>query len=359
MDHILIVRLGSLGDIVHTIPAAAALRNAFPMARIDWLVKPRNHEILDLVSPLDGRLTIGGPLPHNTFCRAVSIPELRRRHYDIVFDFQGLLKSAAVARATGARRVVGFHWRDLREPLAAVFYTERYAVKRSAHVVDKNLSLLAAVGIDASVAVFPIRITEPSTARITQVRRRLGLTEPFCLINPGAAWSNKRWPPASFGRLAAQVHERHGMRSLVLWGPDEEPLAQAVVDDSGAAAVLAPRTTVEDVVALANAAAVMISGDTGPLHLAAAVGTPVVALFGPTDPARNGPWSPQDGIVSKYDMCECHYRRRCSSRTWCLGQIAVRDVVDAVSRRLSTVNPRVMMRRSPEPRASESYSDSC
>src|SRR5262249_7657492 len=140
---------------------------------------------------------------------------------------------------------------------------------------------------------------------------------PFALINPGAAWPNKRWPPEKFGEVAAFLNEVRGLRAVVLWGPGEAPLAQAVVDASSGTARLAPPTRLGDVLALARAAHLMISGDTGPLYVAAAVGTPTVAIFGPTDPDRNGPWSEQDVVVSRYTTCGCHYDRRCHEPVWC------------------------------------------
>jgi ADP-heptose:LPS heptosyltransferase len=157
----------------------------------------------------------------------------------------------------------------------------------------------------------------------------------YALLNPGAAWPNKRWPPARFGVVARTLRENHGLTSAVLWGPREEPLALEVVAASKGAAVLAPQTTIADLVALARGAALMVSGDTGPTHIAAAVGTPLVALFGPTRPQRNGPWSPRDIAVSRDAICQCHHLRRCRVRAMCLLDIQVGEVVDAVDRRLA------------------------
>jgi ADP-heptose:LPS heptosyltransferase len=155
------------------------------------------------------------------------------------------------------------------------------------------------------------------------------------LLNPGAAWPNKRWPPERFGALAAAIRERRGLRSVVLWGPGEEALAAAVVDASKGAAQAAPPTTIVDIVALARGAHLMISGDTGPLHIAGAVGTPIVALFGPTRAERNGPWSPADISISRFSQCACHYERRCRRTQPCIDDITVDTVIDAVERRVA------------------------
>ena len=157
----------------------------------------------------------------------------------------------------------------------------------------------------------------------------------FALINAGAAWPNKRWPPRAFGELAAFIHDACGLTPVVLWGPGEEALAGEVVASSSGSAVVAPRTTVNDIVALARDAALVVSGDTGPLHIATAVGTPTVSLFGPTDPDRNGPFDARDVSVSHYDSCGCHYDRTCHEASWCLAGVTVAEVCAAVQRRLA------------------------
>ena len=160
---------------------------------------------------------------------------------------------------------------------------------------------------------------------------------PFALLNPGAAWPNKRWFSDRFGAVASFLRDVRGMRSLVLWGPGEAPLAHAVVEASEGAATVAPPTTVVDLLALSRAASLMVSGDTGPLHIAAAAGTPIVAIFGPTDPQRNGPLSPDDIAVSRNATCGCHYNRRCRQSAWCLTDVSAAEVIAAIQQRLSRV----------------------
>ena len=348
--NILIVRLGSLGDIVHALPAAAALAERFPGAQIDWLVDARYRDILDCVPVVSRRLVVstsrsavarraGGGPEARVFSGRRALPaavaELRRSRYDVAFDLQGLLKSAVLARLSGARRVIGFAPAHLREASARWFYTETIDPAGAQHVVDKNLAALTAVGITQAPRRFPIDV--PPSPAVGDVARRLGLAAGarFALINPGAAWPNKRWPPDRFGAAAAAMHARHGLRSAVLWGPGEESLARDVAGRSGGAATAAPPTSVADLVELARAACLMIAGDTGPLHIAAAVGTPVIGLFGPTDPRRNGPWDPADIALSQFDACVCHYQRRCRRTTACLADIHVEDLVAAIDRRLA------------------------
>ena len=156
----------------------------------------------------------------------------------------------------------------------------------------------------------------------------------FALLNPGAAWPNKRWPPARFGALAAALRARTGLPSLVLWGPHEKPLAEAVVAASEGAAALTPATHIVDIFGVAKAARIVVSGDTGPLHIACAVGTPAVALFGPTFAERNGPWDAADIVVSRTGTCECLYQRQCRRSAPCIDDITGDEVLGAVLRRL-------------------------
>jgi heptosyltransferase-1 len=345
VTRVLIVRLGALGDIVHAIPAAAALRRAFPAARIDWLVAAKHRALLDLVPVIDRRLAVDG---RATFLD--TIRELRRAAYDVTLDLQGLLKSAVLARASGARRVIGFGARTAREPLARLFYTDAHdcaaaALRRpgdagsrgfaahgpSVHVIHQYLSLLEPLGVTVSRPEFPIDDVESPVA--AQVAAEHG--DRYALLNGGAAWPNKRWPAVRFGALAAGLRERHDLRSVVLWGPGEERLAQDIVAASFGAAAQSPPTTIGDLVALARGAALMVSGDTGPTHIAAAVGTPIVGIYGPTWPARNGPWSPQDVVVSRDEVCQCLNLRRCRLKSMCLLDVGVDEVLTACGARLA------------------------
>jgi lipopolysaccharide heptosyltransferase I len=345
VNRILIVRLGALGDVVHAIPVAAALRRAFPAARIDWLVSAKHREILDLVPVIDRRLVVSdrpsggqrGRRPDGTPLFA-AIRELRKSRYDVAIDLQGLIKSAVLARASGAPRVVGFSSRYARERAARLFYTQAfdpgrgglYDPRETRHVVDINLGLLGILGITSPAREFPIDTIDSDTARTA--REQAGGR--YALLNPGAAWPNKRWPPERLAAIATELYARHGLRSVVLWGPGEEDLAAAVASSANGAAVVSPRTTIADVVALARGAVLMVSGDTGPTHLAAAVGTPIVGIYGPTRPARNGPMSPLDVTVSRDSVCQCHHLRRCTRDRMCLLDIEVAEVLDAVERRL-------------------------
>jgi lipopolysaccharide heptosyltransferase I len=228
---------------------------------------------------------------------------------------------------------VGFSIWHLREKTARPFYSDAHDPE-AGHVIRMNLRLLRALGVVDDEIRFPLADV-PSPA-LEALRRTLPAGARFALLNAGAAWPNKRWQPERFGELASFLRDACGLTPVVLWGPGEEGLAAAVIAASSNTAVAAPPTGVADLLALARASALVVSGDTGPLHIAAAAGTPTVSLFGPTDPGRNGPFAPEDVAVSRYEACGCHYDRRCHQPAWCLGDVTVAEICAAVQRRLAS-----------------------
>ena len=342
---ILVVRLSALGDLVHTLPTVAALRRRFPDAEIDWLVDERFRELVDLVPVIDRRFTLtrSGAGALISMWRATRA--LRRRQYDVAFDLQGLVKSALAARLSRPRRVLGFEPSQLREPVARWLYTQSVPVTDVTHVVEKNLALVRPLVGEPGAWEFPLAPC-PSDA-LTRTRNALGLDDgdDFVLLHPGSAWPSKSWEATRYGALAKRLWADDRLRSAVLWGPGEEALAHAVTGASDGAAAPAPATGIADLVAHVRAAAAVVAGDTGPLHLAAAVGTPVVGIYGPSDPERNGPWSALDQVVSARGSCQCRLDRQrqnsrgvvirqCSQSRRCLDEIAVEDVLASVQRRL-------------------------
>lgn len=341
----LVIRLGSLGDLVHAVPAVAKLREAQPQAQIDWLVERPHAALLQQVPAISKVIILKGRSVNGWLATRA---ELRANKYDVAIDLQGLLKSAALARLSGAKRVLGFDTKSLREPAARFFYTEQVNVGEGRHVIEKNLSLLSVLNpaseqIDRPGSawvhgprLFPFTLS-PSPA--LETLRGSGVTE-IALLNPSAAWPNKRWPVESFAAVAQWVHATYGWTPVILWGPGEEQIADAIVAGAGGAALRAPKTTFNDLLALARESKLFVSGDTGPLHLACAMSAPVVALFGPTTPQRNGPWDDRDVSISRYDSCDCHYQRACRhdpahTTNWCLGTISVDEVTTAIARRVS------------------------
>lgn len=331
MNRILVVRLGSLGDIVHAIPAVAALSRTWPDAAIDWVTAPGYRELVGMVRGLRDVITVDTRRVTGRDGVLAAVRRLRAARYDAVLDLQGLLKSAVLARLARGVRTLGYAKADLRESAAAAFYSERVSAGGAVHVIDRGLALARAAGANAGPTAFPLDV--PVVPAVDALAERIG-SRGYALLNPGAAWPNKQWLPVRFGELAAALRRDRGLPSVVLWGPGERALAEAVVAASDGAAELAPPATIPGIAALAKAARLMVSGDTGPLHLAAAVGTPAVALFGPTRAERNGPWSREDVSLSRLDQCACVYQRRCSRTTPCIAGIETAEVVAAAGARL-------------------------
>jgi lipopolysaccharide heptosyltransferase I len=344
---ILIVRLSALGDIVHAVPVLAALRRQDPAVEVDWLVEEAYAPVLGLVDGLRPRVVVRaerGPSPSPNvsgdcprfasgpvgYARAIAY--LRRQRYDVALDLQGLIKSAVWTRASGARRVIGFAREHLREPQAARLYREHVTPPHPAHVIQKNLAVAEHLGAAPAPEILPLR-AGPTPALANAMR---GLLEgaPYAVINPGAAWPNKRWPVQRFAALAEALLHQHGLVSVVTWGSAERALADQIVAMAGGAARLSPPTSVGELAALMQGAALVVSGDTGPLHIAAAVGAPVVGLYGPTWPERNGPWDPADEVISRADGCRCHHKRQCLIGAPCIETIGLDEVIAAAGRRL-------------------------
>ena len=339
---ILIVRMSALGDIVHALPVLSAIKQAMPDAQVDWLVEENYASILSIASGLRKRVIVRATRSFET-ADTISFGGFAGYHagakylwnqdYDVALDLQGLIKSAVWARISFADRVVGFDAPNLREPQAAFLYSETVTPRDASHIIRKNLSILAALDIKSSAVDMPL--TPQASANTASAIETAGGSLGYIVLNPGAAWPNKRWPPERFGALAAMLQDRTGLRSLVTWGPKESDLANAVVGASDGAASLAPATSVSDLAVLMREAALVVSGDTGPLHIAAAMGTPLVGLYGPTFPERNGPWDPDDVVISRAQVCVCHHKRHCLRGAPCIEEITLDEVVAAAAQRLS------------------------
>jgi heptosyltransferase-1 len=314
-ESILIVRLGAMGDIIHTLPAVAALRNTLPDARIGWIVEERWAELLCAKnSPRSGACNPARPLVD--FVHAIdtkawrksllskatqrqissALREVRDLKYEIAVDFQGALKSAVIARCSGAGTIVG--QQPPRETPARVFYNRRIATTK-VHVVEQYFSLAEGV-IGKSLPIPTVEFPRDDQAEADITNKLSGLGEKqFAIITPGAGWGAKQWPPERYGEVAKALAD-DGLTPLVNSAPAEEALAQAVhTASSGKAHVIS--CSIAELIALTRRARLFIGGDTGPLHLAATLQIPVVAIFGPTDPARNGPYGTKSIVLRNPD----------------------------------------------------------
>jgi len=312
VERALIVRLGAMGDVIHALPVAAALRARYPGIVLGWVVERRWSELLaapgsassvrcpqkpavDQLHFVDTRHWRRHLFTRRTFEEVRSlIRELRSSRYDLAIDVQGAIKSAVITRLSGATTRLGFA--EPREQVAARLYTQRVKAE-GRHIVDQNLSLLRPIvdgaGVEGAGFVFP----EDAEAErwCTHELGRRGITGPFAILNPGAGWGAKQWPPERFGEVAQQLAER-GIVPLVNYSPSEAALA-LVVEQSSRGLAHRVACSISQLVALTRRARLFIGGDTGPMHLAAALKVPVVALFGPTDPVRNGPYGTKSIVL--------------------------------------------------------------
>jgi heptosyltransferase-1 len=334
VERILIVRLSAMGDVIHTLPAAQLLRDAFPKAMIGWLIEERWAELLSAPGAAKrGPRSMRRPLVDwiHTVSLAgwrkslVTLPTLtqiakvwndvRSAQYQVAVDLQGALRSAVLARLSGAPVLFGAS--QPRESPASLWYTRR-AVASGAHVhvIAQNLSIAKAVvewnGRGDAIAEkatspgvqFPN--DEQAEARMLHWLSESGIGE-FAIVNPGAGWGAKRWPAERYGQVARAL-ATSGMQSIINYGPGEDELARdAEATSEGAAKAI--RCSISELIALTRRARLFVGGDTGPLHLAAALRVPVVAIFGPTDPARNGPYGTRSVVLRNPESVTSHARR--------------------------------------------------
>ena len=344
---ILIIRLSSLGDILHTLPAFAGLREAFPDARIDWLVAGQFEFLLSAfrVPALRGIDEIHAlhPVPphsrsgnrHSWGWAWNTVRNLRARHYDISIDFQGLLKTAFLGLISGSGTRLGFSGDLVREPPAHRFYHQTLAQpQKEVHVLRLNQMLAGLAGAHSTSAACDFAVAEDDRNAVDSLLRRNGL-EDFIVINPGGGWPTKRWSPARYGILAKRIQQELGLRVAVTTGPGEELFYRTIADQCGKSAPLHFPVSFLQLIPLLENSRLFIGGDTGPYHLACALGAATVGIFGPTSPIRNGPWREEEEIVAHTLPCSFCYGRTCRTNNECM-DITVDEVFSAVIRRLES-----------------------
>jgi lipopolysaccharide heptosyltransferase I len=341
---LLFVKLGSIGDVVHALPALAAARRALPGAEISWVVERgaaeilRDNPLLENLIVADTKALRRVPVSGETLSATRrQLRRLRASSFDSALDFQGLLKSALIARLSGARRTYGFTRANLREPASRFLLHEQIETPARAHVIEKNLALVAGalsveVPTDPNDFEFPIATDESHEREADDSASYAGAR--FAILNPGGGWVTKLWGAERFGALADALWTTHGLRSLVTHGPGETELARQVVASSRLGAARPVSLSLKGFYALAHRAQVYVGGDTGPTHLAIAAAAPVVGIFGPTEWWRNGSPRVEDIEVGRTDITcrvDCH-RRSCSN--WICMDIEVARVSEAVGERL-------------------------
>ncbi|ULA60183.1 MAG: Lipopolysaccharide heptosyltransferase I [Nitrospira sp.] len=334
---ILLIKPSSLGDIVHAMPTLAALRERFPQAEVTWLVKRQWASLVEVIKGVDHICAVEQGLTG----WLGRVPELRAAGFDLVVDLQGLLRSGAMAWLSGCGRRVGFA--NAREG-SPYFYTQRVAVSTgSMHAVDRYLLVAEALGAARPKEPrfdFIDRAEDRQAVEVLLAAAGLSATSPWVAMNVSARWETKRWPSQQFAEAADRLAEAQGLPIVFMGGPAERPETRAVIARMRTKAVdLTGQTPVGLLPGLLRHAAVLVTNDSGPMHIAAAVGTPVVALFGPTDPVKTGPYGQGHVVLSNPVECRPCFRRECSRAVTleCLSGVTSEQVVRAVQQQLERV----------------------
>lgn len=368
---ILIIKPSALGDVIHTLPLLKILRMRYPEARISWLLNREiqglleGHPDLDRIFPFN-RQAWGemGRLSRTLQEFSGLIRQVRQARFDLVLDVQGLFRSGLIAYLSGARCRLGFA--NARE-LSPLFYTLKAPVPPGEiHAVERYLSLLSPLGIEVKGAGgrcgphrldFTLPVSQADRLYIRELlagETRKGsdsmvrdpgswigrppktghtsLDFPLILMSPGARWESKRWPPERFAQLADRLIERDRATVALIGSPSEWPLAEEIRDQMREAPLLlAGQTSLKQLAALMEEASLLITNDSGPMHLAAAMGTPVVAIFGPTSPRRTGPYGSGHRILQKELPCVPCFKRRCREDHRCLRSLEVGEVLEQIA----------------------------
>jgi len=331
---ILIVRLSALGDIIHTLPVLPPLRKRFPEAELFWLVEERFSPILQGNPYLSGIIAVDTRKARRSPLFGIKeLFALKKRlsslAFDIAIDFQGLVKSAMFALLSGARLRLGYEKGDLREPFARFFYHKRRnSLTTERHIVDKHLGLLSLLGIEEiNEVTFPILLSQKEEEKGERFLKKAGGR--FIVLNPAGGWENKRYPPEGLAKAGDIIAKETGIPIFISYGPGERSLALEVKERMKEEAELLPETGIRELTAIIKRANLVVSADTGPLHLAAALSVPTVGIYGPTDPLRNGPYC--DGItLYKKIACSPCYKRKCHPLPPpCISAISPYEVAEA------------------------------
>ncbi|PKN76517.1 MAG: lipopolysaccharide heptosyltransferase I [Deltaproteobacteria bacterium HGW-Deltaproteobacteria-10] len=338
--NILIVKLSAIGDVIHTLPSLAALRRLYPDAHITWVVEEaaaglvRNHPLLNTVL-ISRRKSWIKDFSNGEIRRPLReirsfLRKLRARPYDLVIDFHGLLKSALIVLLSGGKRKLGY---DSLQELSGLFYTERIPEDMSKHAVDRYLDFLRYLGVQTAIPEFPLPSDNTAEAKVQATLEKHGLiNKKFIAVNPVAYWETKLWDNAKFARLADAIKTRLNVE-VVFTGSEKDAIEKIITQMSTKTVNLVGETTLSELAYLYKKAQLVLTTDSGPMHLAAAVGTEVVALFGPTDAKRTGPYGEGHKIIRTDLPCSPCFLKKCPTIK-CMQDISPEQVMTLIEERL-------------------------
>lgn len=340
VGNIAIVKLSSLGDIVHALPVASTLKKHFKNCRITWITEKAGVQLLGNYPDVDDvivvdtkgwRKQIRNPLRYPFLITEIirTIKKLRSVDHVAAVDLQGLLKSGVILRFLRSRERWGFPPHKCRERINARF-TNRHISDSllHGHIIDRNLAFAYLMGAKTPVTKLRFPCPKPEKIIIDEFINSLPRNKKKIIINPGAGWVTKTWPVENHRGLCTYLYEKHDAVSILTWGPGEESLVRSIHEGLESCTVIAPTTSLAQLAYLLTQAVCVIGGDTGPIHLAAAQGVPVVALLGPSDPVRNGPYGNNHAMVYHELECSGCYKRKCRDPK-CMGRITVDEVITA------------------------------
>ena len=322
----LIIKPSSLGDVVHSLPFLSVMRESFPRAEIHWVIAKGLEGLLENHPMVQKLLVINKDQWKEMKSIRGTVSEfksllgaLKGESYDIAVDLQGLLRSGILTAASKAPVRLGF--REARE-CSRLFYTQSITGGREIHAVDRYLKIASALGCDARTVEFPLPLVKESL-KIRQLKQEIG---EYAVFAPGARWKTKQWPAERFGRLSSMI----SIPSIIIGSGADEALAkEAAAHSKGKAISMAGKTDIKELISLIRKAVFMVTNDSGPMHIAAACGVPVVALFGPTNPARTGPYGRGHIIIRGDSACAPCYKKKCKD-TRCMDSISVDQVYEKI-----------------------------
>jgi lipopolysaccharide heptosyltransferase I len=327
-EKILIVKPSSLGDIVHSLPFLNAIRKRYTKAEIHWVIFKGFEGLLEGNAMIHKLWIVdkGSWTKLNRAKDTISeikslLRDLKEERFDLVVDLQGLLRSGLITAATGAPVRIGF--KEAREG-SRFFYTNKVPGGRDIHAVDRYLKVAEFLGCDTSEVIFPL----PPFEKASSFENIISSFKEYAVIVPGARWMTKRWPPEYFGKLASLLH----LRSIIVGSKDDVNIANEIVARSqGKSFSLAGKTDLKELIAVIKGSKYLVTNDSGPMHIAAALGVPVFAIFGPTDPARTGPYGKGHTIIREPVKCAPCFKKRCGDIK-CMKDLSAEKVYRIIER---------------------------
>jgi heptosyltransferase-1 len=327
---ILVVKPSSLGDVVHSLPFLNALKERFPKTEIHWVIAKGFEDLLTGHTMVKKIWVINkdmwkklSQIPSSFNEIRTLLRKLRKEKYDIVIDLQGLLRSGVITVATGSPVRIGFE--EAREG-SRLFYTYKVEGGKDIHAVDRYLKIAAFLGCDITGVCFPL----PLYAESSLVTRYALPSEDYAIMVPGARWRTKRWSPENFGELASLLP----IKTVIVGGKGDKSIAKEILASSGGKSVsLVGKTDLKGLIEIIRGASFMVSNDSGPMHIAAGLGIPVFAIFGPTDPIRTGPYGKGHTVIRKDISCAPCFKKKCDNMK-CMKGLSVEKVYEVIKRKL-------------------------